>query len=107
MVLLGLEQPGRFRVIEDVFNPAGGYFVTGHYDEDTWRSRDRLPAHAVVSVGSITRGETGESFTPVLYAGGRADFELDGKWLEGLLHVGYVTMGDDDVFSEKEEGATP
>lgn len=101
VVLLGRSEPGTFQVIEDVFNPAGGYFVTGRYDEETWRTHDRLRAHSLVRAGSITEKTAGRSFEPVLYAGGRVDFEVDGEPLAGRLHLGYLLVGDHDVFAEK------
>jgi len=105
LVLRRRSDPGAFQVVEDVFNPAGGYFVTGQYDEETWRTQDRLPAHALVRAGSITEEKSGRSFEPVLYIGGRADFELEGEWLTGRLHLGYLMVGDEDVFAKR--GNTP
>lgn len=91
---------GALRVIEDVFNPSGGYFVTEDYDLDTWSSADRLPPHAIVRAGSITMSAAGATFAPVLHIGGRVDFDRDGAAVEGRLHLGYVMVGDDDVFAE-------
>jgi hypothetical protein len=99
LVLVRGGDGGALRVIEDVFNPAGGYFVTDEYDHDTW-DRDRLPAHAIVRAGSITATSAGASFTPVLHIGGRVDFERDGRADEGRLHLGYVMVGGDDVFAK-------
>jgi len=101
LVLRRRSDPGTFQVVEDVFNPAGGYFVTSQYDEETWRTHDRLPAHALVRVGSITETRSGRSFEPVLHIGGRADFELEGKLFTGRLHLGYLMVGDDDVFAKR------
>lgn len=100
LVLRARDEPGSFQVLEDVFNPAGGYFVTGRYSEDTWRHTDRLAPHSVVRAGSLSHG----TFEPVLYAGGRADFIVDGEPREGLLHVGYLMVGGDDVFSVRGGG---
>lgn len=94
LVMLARDEPGAFQVIDDVYNPAGGYFVTPTYDQETWR-RDRLPAHALVRVGSMG----GPTFEPVLYVGGRMDFEVEGAPHQGLLHLGYVLVGDEDVFA--------
>jgi hypothetical protein len=35
----------------------------------------------------------------VLYAGGRVDVVLDSEEREGRLHLGYVMVGDADVFA--------
>jgi hypothetical protein len=102
VVLRAIDPGGRFMVIEDVFNPDGGYFVTAQYDEDTWRINDRLPAHAVTRVGSIVEAGAGPSFEPVLYLGGRVDLERDGRTIVGRLHLGYMMIGEEDVFSEEE-----
>jgi hypothetical protein len=87
-----------FQVIEDVFNPSGGYFVTAEYSEETWRAEDRLPGHAVVRLGSIVEGEGGASFDPVLYPGGRVDFEAGGRQVRGRLHLGFAMLSDIDIF---------
>jgi hypothetical protein len=97
-LVLRSSETGVFRVIEDVFNPRGGYFVTGEYDEQTWR-RERLPAHAIVRVGSISEAHSGQPFEAVLYPGGRADFEIEGAVVRGRLHIGFVMLGDVDVFA--------
>ena len=97
LVLRG-DAPPRLRVIEDVFNPRGGLFVTREYDEATWQG-DRFPAHATVMVGAATEGPDGPSFDPVLYLGGRADFRTDAGIVRGHLHVGFVMLGDIDVFA--------
>jgi hypothetical protein len=89
---------GMFQVMEDVFNPVGGYFVTADYSEETWRTVDRLPGHAVVRVGSIIESEAGESFDPVVYPGGRVDFELGGRPIRGRLHLGFAMLSDIDIF---------
>jgi hypothetical protein len=89
---------GTFQVMQDAFNPNGGYFVTAEYSEETWRTRDRLPGHAMVRVGSITESATGQSFEPVVYPGGRADFEVGGRPIPGRLHVGFAMLSDVDIF---------
>jgi hypothetical protein len=101
LVLRGEGDAGLFHVIEDVFNPAGGYFVTADYDRDTWLSADRLPAHAAARLGSICESGDGRTFEPVLYIGARVDFEVKAVRREGLLHLGYVLIGDDDVFIDE------
>jgi len=98
LVLRSTGEAGVFRVIEDVFNPRGGYFVTAEYDEDTWHG-ERLPAHASVRVGSISDVPAGSSFEPMLYPGGRADFQMEGKIGRGRLHIGFIMVGDVDVFA--------
>jgi hypothetical protein len=98
LVLRSTGERGVLQVIEDVFNPRGGYFVNAQYDEQTWRAVDRLPGHAIVRVGSIRECEKSRTFSPVLYPGGRADFETAGRLLEGRLHLGFAMLGDCDVF---------
>jgi hypothetical protein len=93
-VLRATDDPGVFGVVEDVFNPRGGYFVTAQYDEQTWRTNDRFEGHTVVRAGAINA--TG--FEPVLYPGGRVDFETDGHAREGRLHLGFAMLGDYDLF---------
>jgi hypothetical protein len=100
LVLASAAAEGLLRVIEDVFNPSGGYFVTDDYDRDTWAAIDRLPPHAIVRVGAITSSPDGSSFDPVLHLGARLDVERDGTAVEGRLHVGFVMVGDVDVFAE-------
>jgi hypothetical protein len=89
---------GTFQVIEDVFNPSGGYFVTAEYSEDTWRTEDHLPGHAVVRIGSIVEGAAGSSFDPVVYPGSRVDFETAGHQVRGRLHLGFAMLSDVDIF---------
>jgi hypothetical protein len=89
---------GTFQVMQDVFNPSGGYFVTAEYSEDTWRSEDRLPGHAVVRVGSIIESKAGQSFDPVVHLGGRVDFEVGDRPVRGRLHLGFAMLSDIDIF---------
>jgi hypothetical protein len=96
------EGEGLFRVIRDVFNPLGGYFVTKRYDATAWEA-ERLVAHSFARVGSVVEPPVGPGFEPVVYAGGRADFEIEGRLVEGHLHVGYVMLGDVDLFVEGAE----
>ncbi|MFL6205301.1 MAG: hypothetical protein ACJ739_08100 [Acidimicrobiales bacterium] len=88
---------GRFQVMEDTFNPRGGYFVTADYSEDTWQGHDRLEPHAVVRVGSIPAGDA-SSFEPVVYPGGRVDVEMGGAASPGRLHLGFAMLSELDVF---------
>lgn len=94
LVLRATDEPGVLQVIEDVFNPAGGLFVTPDYDEQTFR-RERLDPHALVRIGSAN----GERFEPVLYPGGRLDVETAGAVRRGRLHVGFAVVGDRDLFA--------
>jgi hypothetical protein len=95
LVLRRVEGPGTFAVVEDRFNPDGGYFVTAEYDGETWQE-ERLPSHAVVRPGSSSPS----GFEPVLYAGSRVDVDSDSGCREGRLHLGYASVGDEDVFAE-------
>jgi hypothetical protein len=101
LVLRAGDEAGTFHVIEDVFNPEGGYFVNGRYDETTWRTHERFPAHTIVRAGSITENKGAKTFAPVIYLGSRVDFERDGELLEGHLHVGYIMLGDEEVLSSE------
>lgn len=91
-------RPGEFRVIEDVFNPRGGLFTTEDYDERTWRA-ERLEPHAVVRLGAAAPSDDGLALEPVLYPGGRCDVAVAGAVIRGHLHVGFVMLGDIDVFA--------
>lgn len=99
LVLRAVDGGGTFQVIEDVYNPAGGYFVTAAYDETTWRTTDRLEPNARVRVGTSTRVGAEWCFDPVLVPGARFDVEVNGAVRTGPLHVGYVTLGDRDIFA--------
>src|SRR5262249_20368116 len=55
LVLRPTEEPGRLLVVEDVFNPARGLFVTPDYDEATWRA-ERLDPYALVRLGAARDG---------------------------------------------------
>lgn len=86
---------GRLRVLDDVFNPGGGYFVTSEYDEQTWRD-ERLTSHALVTLGSA--GADG-GLEPALYPAGRVDVEVDDRILVGRLHLGFATLDGIEVFA--------
>jgi len=92
---------GTFQVIEDVFNPGGGYIVTAEYSQETWRSGERLPGHTIVRVGSTIEGATGAgpSFEPIVYPGGRIDVEVAGQPTRGRLHLGFAMLGDLGIFA--------
>ena len=87
---------GTFRVIDDVFNPRGGLFMSAAYDGSVWR-REQLSSHAVVRVGSLVAG--GEALEPALYLGARVDVEAGGELREGRLHLGYALVDDLDPFA--------
>lgn len=98
LVVRGTGTAGEVQVVEDVFNPDGGYFVTADYDETTWRHQDRLPPHALVRLGTIVPVPTGDRFDPVLRLGGRVDVDVDGDHRSGCLHLGWARLDDLDVF---------
>jgi hypothetical protein len=108
-VVLRHEGDGVYRALEDVFNPTSGYFVTAEYDHETWE-QERLDPHALVRVGSAARPDgtsaapdpvIGSSdFEPVLHRAGRFDVEIAGAVRLGRLHVGFVLLGDADVFGD-------
>jgi hypothetical protein len=99
VVLRRAQEPGMFRVVEDVFNPAGGYFVTGAYDAAAWEA-ERLAPHALVRAGTVSGADGDRSFEPVLYIGARVDFEIAGQPVEGRLHLGYATLDELDLFGQ-------
>lgn len=98
LILRATEEPGALRVIDDAFNPRGGLFVTAEYDDRVWRN-DRLHSHATVRVGSIVESASGAVLEPILYPGARTDFEIAGELVEGRLPVGYVMLGNLDLFA--------
>ena len=100
-LVLRSEGGSRLRVIEDVFNPRGGYFVTREYDATTW-AEERFASHELIRVGALTDTEDGERFEPTLYAGGRLDVERGSRYVHGHLHVGVVMLGSIDVFAGPE-----
>ncbi|HKY14490.1 MAG TPA: hypothetical protein VJM33_06160 [Microthrixaceae bacterium] len=89
------DEPALLRVIDDVFNPEGGLFVTADYDESVWRT-ERLGSHELVRVGSVLPDG---SFEPVVYPAARVDVEVDGRVTTGRLHLGYALIGTEDVFA--------
>lgn len=97
-VVLRMESPdGEARVIDDTFNPRGGLFVTPGYDSSVWK-RERWPGHALVRVGAAVAGVDG-ALEPVLFPGARVDVEFDGEIHHGRLHLGYVVIEGEDVFT--------
>lgn len=85
---------GDLQVLEDVFNPHGGHFVTGAYTEQVWQQTERLASHAIVRVGAISDA----GFEPVLYPGGRVDVCVGDRLVTGQLHLGFAMVGHEDVF---------
>jgi hypothetical protein len=100
VVLRTTDRPGWLHVIEDVFNPRRGLFVTAEYDETVWHL-ERLESHDLVRVGSIDPRATDGPGTlePVLYPGARVDVEVGGEAREGRLHLGFVLVGSEDTFA--------
>jgi hypothetical protein len=98
LVLRTTEAPGAVRVIDDTFNPRSGLFVTADYDDRAW-ARERVASHATIRLGSLIDGDAAAELEPVLFPGARVDLEVDGTVREGLLHLGFVTVGGEDVFA--------
>lgn len=88
-----------FRVVEDVFNPQRGFFLSEDYDERIWRG-ERLDSHDEVWVGSLTAagGGVGE-LEPVLVGGARVDVGTTDGPARGRLHLGFAMLADDDIFA--------
>lgn len=87
---------GWARVVEDVFDPDRGYFLTTDYDHAAWQA-ERLESHARVQVGSLLEGGR---FEPVLVPGARLDVVTDAAPMRGRLHLGFAMLADDDVFGD-------
>jgi len=85
-------------VLEDVFNPKRGFFVTSDYDEAVWET-ERLASHARVRLGAQAPPGSEDGFEPDLYPAGRLDVEVDGAVRLGRLHLGFALVGDEDVFA--------
>ena len=102
LVLRATAEPGAFRVVEDVFNPRRGLFVTADYDERVW-SEERLSGHRLVRVGSLVDEDGMTALQSTLYPGARVDLQpdRDGAGTEGRLHLGYAVVGDEDVFAHR------
>lgn len=88
---------GWARVVEDVFDPDRGYFLTTDYDQAAWQA-ERLESHALVQVGSLLDDAVGPGFEPVLVPGARVDVRTERGEVRGRLHLGFAMLADDDVF---------
>ena len=99
-LVLRAGDPPWLRVIEDLFNPHRGYFVTSDYDEHRWRA-ERLESHQQVQVGSVIAGDghEGDRLEPVLIPGARVDVCTAAGVVQGRLHLGFAMLADDDVFT--------
>lgn len=97
-LVLRAEDGPALRVIEDVFNPQRGYFVTSDYDERLWQS-ERLQSHELVEVGSATGPPGADGLEPVLVPGARIDVRTARGVAQGRLHLGFAILADDDVFA--------
>ncbi len=93
-LVLRAEEDGWARVVEDVFDPDRGYFLTTDYDHAAWQA-ERLESHARVRVGSLLEGGR---FEPVLVPGARLDVVTEAGQVRGRLHLGFAMLADDDVF---------
>ncbi len=96
LVVRATGDDGAMVVVEDVFNPAHGLFVTSAYDEGTWRD-ERLAPNTVARVGAASD----DSFSPVIHPGARLDVETAAGPRHGRLHVGYATVGAIDLFTDQ------
>jgi hypothetical protein len=94
LVLRATGEDGGVSVVDDVFNPEHGLFVTADYDESVWRA-ERLEPNARVRVGTF-----GGDFEPVIIPGSCVDVELDAGVRRGRLHAGAATVGGISMFSE-------
>jgi hypothetical protein len=97
-LVLRADEAPTFRVIEDVFNPDRGYFVTSGYDERVWRS-ERLDSHQLVGVGWLLGDSDADDVEPVLVPGSRVDVRTDAGAMRGRLHLGFAMLAEDDVFA--------
>jgi hypothetical protein len=89
LVVLALPGP-EVQVLEDLFNPRRGLFVTSDYDERTWAD-ERLDGHARVRLGE----DGPDGFVPALHPRGR----VAPAARRGRLHLGFALVGDEDVFA--------
>jgi hypothetical protein len=97
-VVLRADAAPRFRVVEDVFNPDRGYFVTSDYDQRGWQA-ERLESHQAVQVGAILPDGDPDVLVPVLVPGARVDVRTDDGAARGRLHLGFAMLTNDDVFA--------
>lgn len=96
LVLRTTAEPGVLRVVQDLYDPHHGFFVTAEYDKATWAT-ERVDSHSRVRVGSLDQHDG--VLEPALYPGGRVDVERAGRVLEGRLHLGFAVLGDEDLFA--------
>lgn len=98
LVLRSTGEPGTFRVVDDVFNPRGGLFVSAAYDDRVWAT-ERLIGHTTVRVGSLVEGPDGEGLEPVLYRDARVDVAVGDTVTPGRLRLGWATIAGHDAFA--------
>lgn len=96
LVLRTSGEPGAFRVVDDVFNPRGGLFVSAAYDLSVWEA-ERLDGHSTVRIGSLADGPGGSDLEPVLYQGARVDVGVGDEMRPGHLLLGWVTIAGIEV----------
>ncbi|UDY35683.1 hypothetical protein [Dermatobacter hominis] len=96
LVVLATSTPGTFRVVDDVFNPRGGLFVSAEYDLSVWSS-ERLDSHSAARLGSLA-GADADSLEPVLRRGARVDVVAAERTMPGRLRLGWATVDDVDAF---------
>lgn len=97
LTLVATSKSGRFRVIDDEFNPRGGLFVSGEYDLDVWNA-ERLASNSLVEVGALL-GDDAPSLEAVLRRGARVDVVVNGVASVGRLHLGWATIGGIEAFA--------
>ena len=96
LVVLATSTPGTFRVVDDVFNPRGGLFVSAEYDMSVW-SAERLDSNSSARLGSLA-GADADSLEPVLRRGARVDVVAGERTLPGRLRLGWAAIDDVDAF---------
>lgn len=96
LVLRPTAEPGVLRVVQDLYDPDRGFFVTAAYDKAIWAT-ERLDGHLRVRVGSFDPHDG--VLEPAVYPGARVDVEHGGRVREGRLHLGFAVLGDEDVFA--------
>lgn len=98
LVLRSTGQPWTFHVVDDVFNPRGGLFVSAAYDDRVWAT-ERLAGHSTVRVGSQLEGPDGQVLEPVLYREARVDVGVGDDVRPGRLRLGWATIAGQEVFA--------
>ena len=101
LILYSTGEAGVLQVMEDVFNPAGGLFVTGDYDEQRLARRAIDPAHA-----RARRVRARPPVRAIGPSGGRVDVEVAGSIQRGHLHAGYALVGDAELFTKLKGGTS-